>query len=125
MNKTRNRIRQSKLIPDTYILFWFRPLYQTNIILLSYKDSYNILYSYADNDYISEALAIKNCIAGVVGFGAALVAGKLLSFVQQNGNSFFGVSMFGQQLLSGVSFVLALLAFAYVRFVLSKQKKVE
>ena len=63
------------------------------------SNSYNILYSYADNDYISEALAIKNCIAGVVGFGAALVAGKLLSFVQQNGNSFFGVSMFGQQLI--------------------------
>lgn len=88
------------------------------------SNSYNILYSYVDNDYISEALAIKNCIAGVVGFGAALAAGKLLSFVQQNGNSFLGVSMFGQQLLSGVSFVLTLLAFVYVRFVLSKQRKV-
>lgn len=86
------------------------------------SNSYNILYSYVDNAYISEALAIKNCIAGISGFAAALIAGKLLSFVQQNGNTFFGIRMFGQQLLSAVSFLLAAAALLYVRFVLSKQK---
>lgn len=108
---------------------WFFVVIYTVLHQLCYvginSNSYNILYSYVDNSYISEALAIKNCIAGVSGFVAALIAGKLLSFVQANGNAFLGIPMFGQQLLSAVSFVLTTLVLLYVRFVLSRQKRVE
>lgn len=108
---------------------WFFVVIYTVLHQLCYvginSNSYNILYSYVDNSYISEALAIKNCIAGVSGFAAALIAGKILSFVQANGNTFLGVPMYGQQLLSAVSFVLSVIVLAYVKIVLSKQKRAE
>ncbi len=89
------------------------------------SNGYNILYNYVDNNYISEALAIKNCIAGLSGFVAAVIAGNLLNYVQSNSNTFFGIQMFGQQLLSAVSFVITVFVLIYVKFVLSKNKKIE
>ena len=86
-------------------------------------NGFNILYSYVDNTYFAQALAIKNCIAGLCGFGAAIVAGKLLTYVNNNG--IFGMTLFGQQVLSAVSLVLTIIVFVFVRFVVSKQKKSE
>lgn len=86
-------------------------------------NSFNILYSYVDNAYFAQALAIKNCIAGLCGFGAAIIAGRLLSYVQAQGNSFFGIPVFGQQVLSAVSLVLTVVVFVFVRFVVAKQKQ--
>ena len=88
-------------------------------------NSFNILFSYVDNDYISEALAIKNCVAGVTGFASALVAGKLLSFIQENGNNFIGLHIFGQQFLSAVAFVITVFVLLYIKFVLSKEKTIK
>ncbi len=87
------------------------------------SNGFNILYSYVDNAYFAQALAIKNCIAGLCGFGAAIVAGRLLSYVQAQGNSFFGIPVFGQQVLSAVSLVLTVVVFVFVRFVVAKQKQ--
>lgn len=86
-------------------------------------NGFNILYSYVDNTYFAQALAIKNCIAGLCGFGAAIVAGRLLAYVQNNGNSIFGIPVFGQQVLSAVSLVLTIVVLLYVRFVVTKQKQ--
>ena len=87
------------------------------------SNGFNILYSYVDNAYFAQALAIKNCIAGLCGFGAAIVAGRLLSYVQSQGNRFFGIPVFGQQVLSAVSLVLTVVVFVFVRFVVAKQKQ--
>lgn len=86
-------------------------------------NGFNILYSYVDNTYFAQALAIKNCIAGLCGFGSAILAGKLLTYVNNNG--IFGMTLFGQQVLSAVSLVLTVVVFVFVRFVVSKQKKSE
>ena len=53
----------------------------------------------------------------------AIVAGKLLTYVNNNG--IFGMTLFGQQVLSAVSLVLTIIVFVFVRFVVSKQKKSE
>ena len=89
------------------------------------SNGFNMLYSYVDNEYISEALAIKNAIAGVVGFAAALVGGILLDCVQNNGNTVLGINIYGQQLLSAVSFLVTVVVLVFVKTVLAKQKKVE
>lgn len=108
---------------------WFLVVIHTILYNTSFAginaNSFNILYSYVDNDYISEALAVKNCVAGVSGFVAALVAGKLLSFIQESGNTFMGISVLGQQLLSAVSFVITVFVILYIKFVLSKQKTID
>ncbi len=81
------------------------------------QNSYNIVYSYVDEKYFVEAMAIKNSIAGVVGFGASLIGAKILSNVQASTQSFSG-----QQLLSAISFVLLLVSVLYLHNVVAKQK---
>ena len=86
------------------------------------QNSFNIAYSYVKSDYITEALAIKNCIGGLCGFGASLLGSRILKYVQAGGNSLFGIELYGQQLLGGISFILILTALAVMIFVVGKQK---
>ena len=82
----------------------------------------NITYSYVDSRYFSEASAIKNSIAGLCGFGVTLIGGKIMDAVEANGNMVFGIPMYGQQLLSAISFVMLMLTFLFTHFVVSKQR---
>lgn len=86
------------------------------------QNSFNIAYSYVDSKYITQAMAIKNCIGGLFGFGASIVGGKLLDVVQANNNMVFGVHIYGQQILSGISFVVSFIAIVYIKKVIEKQK---
>ena len=86
------------------------------------QNSFNIAYSYVDKNYITEALAIKNCIGGLFGFGASFVGSRILKHVQANGNRIFGMELYGQQLLGGISCILVLVAFVIMAFVVGKQK---
>lgn len=85
------------------------------------QNSYNILYSYVDADYFVEAMAIKNSIAGVIGFAASLIGAKILSAIQANGNMLFGIPMYGQQLLSLLSCILIVVCIVFLRQVIDKQ----
>ena len=85
------------------------------------QNSYNILYSYVNADYFVEAMAIKNSIAGVIGFCASLIGAKILSAVQTNGNMLFGIPLYGQQLLSLLSCILVVVCIVFLRLVINKQ----
>ncbi len=82
----------------------------------------NITYSYVDSDYFAEASAIKNSVAGLLGFFASLAGGKILSAVQANGNLLFGVTVYGQQVLFAISALFMILALLYTHFVVARQK---
>ena len=82
----------------------------------------NVTYSYVDSRYFAEASAIKNCISGVFGFGASLVGGRILAAVQANNNTVLGYTVYGQQILFAISFVLILCAIIFAHFVVGKQK---
>ena len=82
----------------------------------------NITYSYIPRDYYVHATAIKNSVGGICGFVASLGASALLSKIQENGNSFLGISIYGQQVLSLISFGLIIAAFLFTHFVIRKQK---
>ena len=86
------------------------------------QNSFNIIYSYVDSEYITEALAIKSCIGGLFGFGASLVGGQILRYIQGNGNMLFGIHVYGQQVLAIISFILVILALLIAFFVIGKQK---
>lgn len=81
----------------------------------------SIVYSYVDSRYFVQASAIKNSIGGVAGFFAALLAGRLLSAIQANGNMIFGIPVYGQQVLSAISLLLVIVAILYNRLVIAKQ----
>jgi MFS family permease len=83
----------------------------------------NIIYNFVDERYFMQAVALKNSIAGLFGFCVSLLAGRLLSYVQANGNTFLGFSVYGQQVLSVVSILFLLPAIALVHFVISKQQR--
>ena len=108
--------------PGTWLLIaLYTVLYSATLAGVN-QNSYNIAYSYVDSDYITEALAIKNCIGGLFGFFASLVGSRILKYVQSNGNMLFGVRVYGQQLLAAISLVLILAALFVMIFVVGKQK---
>ena len=86
------------------------------------QNSFNMVYSYVEQKYIAQAMAIKNCIGGVLGFFASILGGKILDFVQANGNMVFGIHVFGQQILSAISFLIIVVAIVFTKKVIEKQK---
>jgi hypothetical protein len=108
--------------PQTrWILVVYTVLY--NVCLAGINaNSYNITYSYVKSEYFAQAMAFKNSIGGLCGFSASLLAGKILGAVQANGNQVLGINLYGQQLLSAISFVLLVAAALFTRFVIAKQK---
>ena len=85
------------------------------------QNSYNITYSYVKSEYIVQAMAIKNCIGGLFGFGASILGGKILDIVQNSNNIVFGIHIYGQQILSAISFVIILIAIVFIKKVIEKQ----
>lgn len=86
------------------------------------QNVFNITYSYIDAKYITQAMAIKESVAGLCGFLASLIGGYLLELVQKNGNSVFGINMYGQNLLSAISFIVCMITIVYTKLVIEKQK---
>ncbi len=86
------------------------------------QNSYNIAYSYVDSKYITQAMAIKNCISGICGFISTIAGAKILSVIQANGNMFFGIPVYAQQVLAGITVVIYIIAIIYSRKVVGKQK---
>ncbi len=77
-------------IPQTkYLIILYTVLYSASLAG-SNQNSFNIIYSYVDSRYFSQALAIKSSIGGLMGFLASLAGGRVLSLVQENGNRFLG-----------------------------------
>lgn len=81
----------------------------------------NITYSYVPSDYFAQASAIKNCIGGLCGFGAALLGSKILSIVQGNGDQLFGLAVYGQQVLSALTCLILLAVLLYTHFFVNRQ----
>lgn len=86
------------------------------------QNLFNMTYSYVDSEFFVEASAIRNSIGGLCGFAMSLLASKLLEAVQANGNTLFGITVYGQQILSLISFVLIVIAILLTHFVIRKQK---
>ncbi|MBQ6824496.1 MAG: MFS transporter [Clostridia bacterium] len=75
----------------------------------------NLVYDYVDISRRSDAIAITQTVSGVVGFLMTLVMGFLVSFIQRNGNSFFGLSVYAQQVNAAISFVMNLVVILYLQ----------
>ena len=82
----------------------------------------NIAYSYVEADFISQAMAFRSAISGIVGFLGALLGAKILEVVQSNGNMLFGIYVYGQQVMAFASFVCIMISVAIIHFVIAKNK---
>lgn len=91
----------------------------------SNSNTYNVTYSYIKSEYFVPAMAIKSSIGGIFGFITSIFAGKILGYVQANGNTFMGIPMYGQQLLSFISLILITITILFIHFVIEKQKVIK
>ena len=80
----------------------------------------NLIYDYVDYDKRTSALALKHTCAGFAGFFTTLALSPLLSHIQKNGNSFLGIPLYAQQLLSAFSFVVIVALLVYMFAVVRK-----
>ena len=78
-----------------------------------------------DKDHFVQAVSIKNCLSGVLGFFVSLGAGAMLKVIQESENgtfSLFGFDLYAQQVLAIIAFVLTVVAFLFAQLVVRKQK---
>ena len=69
--------------------------------------------------------SIIQALGGVAGFIGSLVGAAILDRIQANGNTLFGIKLYAQQVLSGITFVGMMLTVLYLWYVTKKIKKEE
>ncbi len=108
-------------VPSTwYFIIIYTILYNVSIAGFN-QNGFNIIYSYVDLKYVTQAMSIKCCLGGIFGFLASILGGQVLNKIQENGNMVFGIHMYGPQFLSLISFVLTVIAMLYTKYVIEKQ----
>ncbi len=108
--------------PKTWWLIIVYTILFTASVAGTNQNSSNMVYSYVNRKYFVQAMAIKNSIGGICGFLTTLVASKILGGIQKNNNTFLGIHMYGQQVLSTISVILLVITIFYLYFVVEKQK---
>ena len=83
----------------------------------------NIAFDYVDERHFSVALGAKNAVGGAVGFLASLAGGLIVSAMQDGGNRLFGSTVYAQQVLSCVTFLLLIGMVVYLAVVIRKLPK--
>ena len=84
----------------------------------------NIVFDYVDETDRTAVLGIKTAIGGVCGFLASILGGKLLEAIQAGGNTFLGINVYAQQVLSFITFLGILLILVYMKRTVLKLKRV-
>ena len=77
-------------------------------------NSNNMLFSHVNIKYLTYASAFKNCISGICGFLASIAGGFVLEAVQSNNNTLFGFHIYGQQVLSAITFILLVVTIIFL-----------
>lgn len=95
-----------------------------NIGLCGGINQTNMVYDYVPEPHVSEALALRSALTGVVAFVAALAGSAILRAVQNRGNLLFGMTVYGQQLLAVISCVLLLLNIFLTRHCLRNRTRI-
>lgn len=87
--------------------------------------SINLIFDYVSPEDRSVTLGIKNALGGTMGFLAALLSGWLLGGIQDMGGlRVLGVTLYAQQVLSALSFLVTCALIAYMYFVVRPLRRV-
>ena len=82
----------------------------------------NLIYDYVDKEKRTGALALKSTLAGFAGFFTTLLVSPLVSYIQKNGNTFLGMHVYAQQVVSAIAFTLMSITLIYLNTVVKKIK---
>ncbi len=85
----------------------------------------NITFDYASHENRAAALGISSAFGGCAGFLASLLGAKILSAVQANGNAILSHTVYAQQILSFVTFLIFSAVVIYIKMVIVKMKRID
>lgn len=119
-----------------FLLIFWRPengkvLYLANAVLLAMAFSAinggqsNILLAHIPARDRVGSLGLYTALIGVAGFAGSVIGGWILSAVQGAGNRVLGMDLYGQQILSLISFLCVIVLIVYNIRVVQKLKPVE
>ncbi len=81
----------------------------------------NLIYDYTPPARRTGALAIKNTVAGFVGFFTTLAVKPLVDHIQKSGNSFLFIKdIYAQQVLSFMAMIMTVVLVAYLNLVVRR-----
>jgi len=83
----------------------------------------NLIFDYVPLEKRADSLAVCQAISGLAGFLATLAASSLVSYIQTNGNTFLGISLYAQQVTSLIAALIMGICIVYVTLVFIKGKQ--
>ena len=83
----------------------------------------NLIYDYVSIEKRADSLAVCQAASGLSGFLVSLIASMLVTYIQKNGNMLFGINIYAQQLVSGISVFIIIISLIYIKVVFVKSKE--
>lgn len=83
----------------------------------------NLVYDYVGKEERMGAFALSKSVAGLVGFLSTLGFSRLVEYIQNNGNTFLGIPVYAQQVLSVIGIIVLTFAIVYLNTAVKKMKK--
>lgn len=83
----------------------------------------NLVFDYAPVEKRADSLAITQVLSGLAGFTTTLIVSPFIEFVQNNGDTLFGIPVKAQQVTAVFTFIMCVVCALYAYFVLVKGSK--
>lgn len=84
----------------------------------------NLVFDYVQPEERADALAVTQAVGGVAGFCTTLCVSPLVSLIQNDGNRFWGIPIYAQQVTAIIAIVFTLVTLCYLHFaIIRKQEK--
>lgn len=84
---------------------------------------FNITFDYTLKENRICAVGVKTAIGGLWGFFTSLIGARIVSAVQANNNIVLGHTIYAQQILSFISFIIFAIIIVYTKTVILKMKR--
>ncbi len=82
----------------------------------------NIVFTNVPENMRADTYAFCQSVGGVCGFGTTIVLSGLVDSIQASGNTFLGMNVYAQQVVSIISCIFTLVCIAYIIFVIEKKQ---
>lgn len=82
----------------------------------------NLIYDYVGAEERTSALALNGTLSGFAGFFTTLAVSPLVSHIQKNGNTLFGIHIYAQQAVSVIAVLLLICIIIYLNTAVKKTK---
>ncbi len=83
----------------------------------------NLIYDFVEPEKRVVAIALQHAMAGFSGFFATIIVGFLVSYIQDNGNTFLGMNVYAQQVISVLGVIFVAISLLYLNTVVKKMQK--